>query len=179
MKSQRSTTAFPSVMVLGFMATLAGALGASLGGLRGMQGGCIAGIVLALLPFLGDRAGRWLTRQDGLPRFVLQEIGRIISSSLAPALRGIAAPFAFIGRTLHGPLVLLLLVISVTGNLVGMAIDTVARSFATPLGIANLAAVAVIVIDLRGFSFSPLAILVGLFALVLTLLVSLSEAETI
>jgi hypothetical protein len=178
MKPEYRAVALPSVTVLGTMAVLAGALGAFIAGLRGLQAGCVAGIALALLPFLADRVGRWLTRPDGLPRFVAREIGHAVISAAEPIVNAVMGPFATIGRLLHGPVVLMLVVGSILLDSAAMAFGSVGRIIATPLGATNLAALFIIASDVIGLSFSPLAIGVGLFALVLALLVTSNEAST-
>ncbi|SKA18404.1 hypothetical protein SAMN02745126_04041 [Enhydrobacter aerosaccus] len=177
MKEERQTI-FPSIIVLAGMALLAAALGSLLAGLRGLQAGCVAGLAIALLPFLADRVGRWLTRPDGLPRFVAREIGHAAISAATPVLRAISAPFVELARLLHGPAVLALVVGSIVLDYLALLLDDLYRVIATPLGLANLAALLVIMIDQIGLSFSPLAIGVGLIALVLALLVTLNEEDS-
>ncbi|MBS0520796.1 MAG: hypothetical protein JSR90_19005 [Proteobacteria bacterium] len=178
MKAEHRDVSLPSIASLASITGLAGATGGLVAGLRGLQAGCVAGIVIALLPFLADRVSYWLTRPDGLPRFVAREIGRGAISIAAPLVQAIVGPVAAIARLLHGPAVLALVVGSILADVTATTLGRIGRTIATPLGAANLAALLVIAIDLIGLSFAPLAIGAGLIALVLVLLVTMNEAET-
>lgn len=178
MKAEHQDVSLPSIASLASITGLAGAAGGLIAGLRGLQAGCVAGIVIALLPFLADRVSRWLTRPDGLPRFVAREVGRAAVSIAVPVVQAIVGPFAAVARLLHGPTVLALVVGSILADIAATTLGRIGRTIATPLGVANLAALLVIAIDLIGFSFAPLATGACLIALVLVLLVTMSEAET-
>lgn len=165
----------PPIAAIAGTATLAGALGAFIAGLRGLQAGCVTGIVLAVLPYLVHRSAFWLTRPDGLPRFVVRGTGHVVFSAVAPVLRTILRPFSAFARLLHGPAVLMMVLGSMVVDFMALALAKLGRTLATPLGFANLGALLVIAIDIAGLSFSALAIGAGLVILVLTLLVTINE----
>lgn len=153
------------------------ALGALVGGLHGGQIGLSAGIALAFVPAATRWAGTWLARPDSLPRFVGREVAAVvirIATSIAAAIGRVLSPIIALPQ---GPVLLARLAASVVAEAVRAALGLLGRALATPLGVANLAALIVIMLDLARFEFASLAVFVGFVILILTLMVSEGEAR--
>lgn len=169
---------FPPARVAASFAVLGAALGAMIdGGLAGVQAGLAAGLVLAFLPTIARRTAAALARPDGLPRF----LGRQVATSVVAAAqrlldrlqRWLGPPIAVIGLLLLP----LRFVAEWLVGLAGAALARLGRLLATPLGMANLAGLAILAGDVAGVPVFSLAVPLGLLALVLTLLVSESERK--
>jgi hypothetical protein len=175
MKSELSP--LPSITAVVTMAVLAGALGAFLGRLHGLQTGWVSGIVLAFLPFVASRLRLWLSRPDGLPRFVLREIGTAVVAAIAPVFETAGRPFAAVARILRGPVLLAKLIAFAASATVAAWIGRAAKELATPLGVANIAAVLIIAGVVARSQVASIAVFAGLPAMILVLLVAQYEAE--
>lgn len=147
------------------------------GGLRGAQIGVLVGIGLGVLPAAVRAAGRRLADRHGLPRVVGRAIATAAVAGGAAAVRvlgGISGPVAAL---LRWPLLLVRLVVEIAAGLLGQVLAAIGRIVGTPLGLANVAALAVIAVNVAGLEFAgPIAFL-GLGMLILVLMVSESEAE--
>ena len=152
------------------------AIGGLAAGVRGAQIGWIAGMVVGLLP-LAVRAAAWVVRPEGLVRMVAHELAKAViagSNCLAgvigtwtrPVVRALCAPAFVAGFLSHAAFALAL-----------QALGRLARFFATPLAIANAAAIFVIVADFARMEFSSIALFASLPALILVLLVTQSENQ--
>lgn len=152
-------------------------IGFLIGGLRGAQIGVLAGIGLGVLPSALRIAGRRLSDPHGLPRLFARAIGVAAITAGAAVMRvlgGITGPIAAL---LRWPLLLAHFVAETAAGVLGQVLAAVGRIVGTPLGLANMAALAVIAVNVAGLEFAgPIAFL-GLGMLILVLLVSESEAE--
>ncbi len=162
-----------SAAINGLLCTVLGVL---LGGLRGGQLGLAAGVVLAVLPIVARISAAWLARPDGLPRLVAREIGAVVIRTAAAIAEALARLFGPVARLLQGPVLLLRFVAFVLAGHMAAILGAAGRTLATPLGLANLGALAVIAVNLAGVEFATPAVLIGLVLLILVLLVSENEA---
>ena len=147
------------------------------GGLRGAQIGVVVGVGLGVLPAAVRTVCRLLADPHGLPRLLGRAIGGAAITAGAAAVRvlgGITAPIAAL---LRWPILLARLAVEIAAGLLGQALAAIGRIVGTPLGLANVAALAVIAVNVAGLEFAgPIAFL-GLGMLILVLMVSESEAE--
>lgn len=157
-------------------AALCIALGALLWGLPGAQAGLVVGIVLAVSPTAVSAALRWLARPDTVLRLFAAAIGAAIVRAGSAIVARTGALLAPIGEALRLPVLLVRFVAIVAAAAAGAALSAVGRVLATPLGLANLAAVAVIAVNLAGFEFATPVAFLGLGLLILVLLVDRNEA---
>ncbi|WP_428669059.1 hypothetical protein [Reyranella sp.] len=159
-------------------AILCAAIGALVAGRPGGQLGLVVGICISFLPQAWRGFTAWLGRSDNILRFVARE-------ATAPILRG-ASRVVDIGETLLSPIAtvlrVVLLIVHVLADLAGQTAGAIlgrfGRTLATPLGLANLAAVAIVAADLGGLDFTPSVAFLGFAVLVLVLLVSENEARS-
>ena len=152
-------------------------LGALVGGLHGSQIGLAVGISLVFVPVAIRWVGSWLARADSLPRFVGRQVGSVaiqIAASIAPAVGRVLSPIIAL---LQGPVLLARLATSVFAETAQAALAIFGRAFATPLGIANLAALIVIMLALARFESASIAVFAGFIIMIIVLLASTSEAE--
>lgn len=147
------------------------------GGLRGAQIGVLVGIGLGVLPSALRTAGRLLADPHGLPRLAGQAIATAAIAAGAASMRllgGITMPIAAL---LRWPMLLMRFAVEITAGVLRQVLGAIGRIIGTPLGLANMAALAVIAVNVAGLEFAgPIAFL-GLGMLILVLLVSESEAE--
>ena len=147
------------------------------GGLRGAQIGVLVGIGLGVLPAAARTAGRLLADRDGLPRMLGRAIaaGALATGAAAVhVLGGITTPIAAL---LRWPIFLMRLAVEIAAGVLGQVLTATGRIVGTPLGLANIAALVVIAVNVAGLDFAgPIAFL-GLGMLILVLMVSESEAE--
>ena len=147
------------------------------GGLRGAQIGVLVGIGLGVLPTALRTAGRVFADRHGLPRLVGRAIASTAITAGAAAVRllgGITGPIA---APLRWPLLLLHFAVEIAAGLLGQGLAAIGRIVGTPLGLANIAALGVIAVNVAGLEFAgPIAFL-GLGMLILVLMVSESEAQ--
>lgn len=162
-----------SVTVNGFLCTIIGAL---LGGLRGSQLGLAAGIALAVLPAIVRLSAAWLTRPDGLARLIAREVGAVAVGGAVAIASVLARLFGPVVRLLQGPVLLLRFATFIVAGAVVATLDAAGRAFATPLGLANAGALAVIAVNFSGFEYAAPVAFVGLGMLILVLFVSEGEA---
>ena len=135
------------------------------------------GISLVFVPVAIRWVGSWLARPDSLPRFVGRQVGSVaiqMAASIAAAVGRVLSPVIAL---LQGPILLVRLVASVFAETVRAALAIFGRALSTPLGIANLAALIVIVLDLARFEFASIAVFAGFIIMIIVLLASASEAE--
>jgi len=112
-----------------------------------------------------------------MPQFLTREVVTIalaMGSSVVERFTRMTRPVA---KAARGPLLLAKLAVAMLAVVAGGCLRALARPFATPLGVANLAAVAVLAGDLAGMPAASLAVLAGLPAMILMLLVNVSETE--
>ncbi|WP_425068837.1 hypothetical protein [Reyranella sp.] len=152
-------------------------IGFLVGGLRGAQIGVLLGIGIGVLPAALRIARRLLADPHGLPRLVGRAIASAALAAGAAAVRmlgGITKPIAAL---LRGPLLLVRFALEIAAGVLGQVLAAIGRIVATPLGLANMAALAVIAVNVAGLEFAgPIAFL-GLGMLILVLIVSESEAD--
>lgn len=162
-----------AVIVNGLLCTTIGAL---LGGLRGGQLGLVAGILLAMLPTIVRVSTAWLAQPGGLPRLIAREIGAVAIGAAAAIADALARIFGPLVRLLQVPALMLRFATIVVSGIATAILGAVGRALATPLGLANLAALAVIAVNLTSFEFATPVAFVGLGLLLLVLFVSEGEA---
>lgn len=152
-------------------------IGFLVGGLRGAQIGVLVGIGLGVLPSALRIAGRRLADPHGLPRLVGRAIAAAAIAAGAAAVRvmgGITGPIAAL---LRWPLLLVHFTVEIATGVLGRILAAIGRIVGTPLGIANVAALAVIAVNIAGLDFATPIAFLGLGLLILVLIVSESEAE--
>ena len=176
MSSNRSVerTLLIASAVNGGLGTAGGALA---GGLMGAKIGLLAGLFLAVLPIVVPAVASWLGRPDGLPRFIASEIGKLALAGGRAVVSAIGTILRPIGHALAIPILLVRIVGDVSSRAVAMVLAACWRLVATPLGLANLAALAVLAIDASGFDFAGPVTILGLGMLILVLLVSANEEQ--
>ncbi len=159
-------------VVNGILGTAAGAL---MAGMQGAKLGLILGLLLAALPIATREVWSWLGRPNGLPCFVIAQIGATaisVAQAIANIVGSVIGPVV---ARLRGPVLVAGIVADVLARALAGVLGGLWRIVATPLGLANIAAVAVIIGNLAGLDFaSPVAFL-GLGMLLLVLMVSESE----
>lgn len=154
---------------------LCATIGALVGGVRGGLIGVAAGMVLTVLPPASRLASHWLgviargfIVVVGLPiALAMLAVARgahWLTARLSPALDVLAPAIAGIGRSA--------LAVRATA---ARTVSGAGRLLATPLGLANLAAAAVLVLDFTGIGFATIASIAGFVILVLMLLVDEDE----
>ena len=159
-------------------ATLCAALGVLLGGLRGAQLGLAVGIVLAVLPTIARASAAWLTEPGGLPRLIARETGNAVVRGAAAIVAALARLLGPLADLLQGPILVLRFAAFVVRGSIAALLEAAGRALATPLGLANLGALAVIAVSLAGFEYATPVLFIGLILLILTLLVSENEASS-
>ena len=152
------------------------ALGALLWGLPGAQAGLVVGIVLAVMPTAVRTALRWMARPDNILRLLGTALAAATIRGASRIVDRLGALLAPIGEALRLPVLLVRFVGIVAVAAAGAALSAVGRVLATPLGLANLAALAVIAVNLAGFEFATPVTILGLGLLILVLLVDRNEA---
>lgn len=151
------------------------AAGALVAGVLGAKLGLILGLLLAVLPIATREASAWLGRPDGLFRFVIAQIATAVIGTAQVIANIVGSLVARVAGLMQGPVVVVRILIDVLARAFTGLLGRLWRLVATPLGMANVAATAVIAANLAGLDFaSPVAFL-GLGMLVLVLLVSESE----
>jgi hypothetical protein len=152
-------------------------IGFLVGGLRGAQIGVLVGIGLGVLPAALRTAGRLLADPHGLPRLMGRAIAAACVAAGAAAVRvlgGITMPIAAL---LRWPLLAVRFAVEIAASAMERGLATIGRILGSPLGLANVAALVVIAVNVAGLEFAgPIAFL-GLGMLILVLLVSESETE--
>ena len=147
------------------------------GGLRGAQIGVLVGIGLGVLPAALRAAGRRLADRHGLPRLVGRSIATAALTAGAAAVRVVGSVTGPIAALLRWPLLLVRFAVEIAVGVLGQGLAAIGRVVGTPLGLANIAALGVIAVNVAGLEFAgPIAFL-GVGMLILVLLVSESEAE--
>lgn len=162
-------------------ATLAALVGAFAGGVRGAQIGLVLGLVLGTLPTLARWAAAALAQPHGLPRLLAGSLASALTNGAAMMVASVRRMAdALLGparRLLRGPALAGRFCLDILGAEAGRALRALWRQVATPLGLANLAALAVLAINLAGFDFAGPALFAGLTTILVVLLVSASEAR--
>jgi len=152
------------------------ALGTAIdGSLTGAQAGLAAGLALPFLPLVASRAMAALRRPDGLPRFVARQIAAGVVTAAARLLRWLEQRLKPLATAIDLALLLPRFLSELVVGLVGAALSRLGRLLASPLGIANLAGLAILIGDAAGVPVFSLAAPLGLIALVLTLMVDENE----
>ena len=180
MQSERWPEGVPSFRAMMTLALLASALGAAISGtLKGLQAGLLCGLALSLAPYLLERLLTFLARPEGLPRFLARQIADAVlglASSIGAALSRVTRPVADVAR---GPILLITLAAGLLVVVLGACLRALVRPFGAPLGIANLAAAAILAGDVAGLPAASVAVFAGLPAMILMLLVHISETEMV
>ena len=158
-------------------AILCAALGALAGGLTGAQIGVVLGICLSILPGLFRLLVPLLNKPKGMVRFLAREVAAAILRVAGGLLYRLEAYLSPVATVLRGLLLVGRLIGELVANLLGPPLARIGSAMATPLGLANLAALAVIAANLAGLDFAAPVAFVGLGMLVLVLLVSEHEAK--
>ena len=152
-------------------------IGLLAGGLRGAQIGVLVGIGIGVLPSALRTAGRLVAAPHGLPRLAGQAIATAAIAAGAASMRllgGITTPIAAL---LRWPILLLRFAVEMAAGVLGRVLATIGRIVGTPLGLANMAALVVISVNVAGLDFATPIAFLGLGMLILVLMVSESEAE--
>lgn len=149
-------------------------IGAMQDGLRGSQAGLVAGIVLAALPTVWRDIVR-VIRPDGVLRLCVRELGVGVTRLAAIVIDGLGGVLAPLAGLMRGPVTRVRWAASRTASSMSLILGTTGRAVATPLGLANLAALLAIGCELAQFDFAALALFVALTGMILVLLVSASE----
>jgi len=182
MTSSNPLSPLPSIPSVLVIAVLAGTIGLLSGGLRGLQAGWVAGLMLPFVPFCTTRTWTWLTQPEGLPRLIGREVAASIvrvSSSTADRIGDAVSPLADAAtKAFQPPALVVRLGVAILAGSLGSLVSGLFRRIATPLGLANLGALAIIVGDFAGLSVASLACFGGLPALILVLLVNESEERS-
>jgi hypothetical protein len=168
---------FPPLGALVALGVLGCAFGGMIGGLTGLQMGLAGGLVLGFVPPITRKLIATLRRPDGLPRFLARQLaaGLVAATAhLIDALAPLLAPFARATRLVLLPFYL---AADVLAGFLGVGLARLGRQLGTPLGIANAAALVILVGDTAGVSAFSLAVPLGRIALLLALLVDLYEAQ--
>lgn len=173
--------ASPSERTLIVASIVNGVLGLAVGGLAagipGAQIGLLTGLLLSVLPLVTRRAWAWLVRPDGLPRFLAANIG---AASVAGSLVILNLVGGLIGPVIDRtrlPVLLVRFAAIVLGQALASLLGTLWRIIATPLGMANVAALAAVAANFAGLDYSGPVAFLALGMLLLVLLVSESEAR--
>ena len=176
MTKGKPMVSLPSVQEVVAVVVLATAIGALLGGVRGMQAAWVAGLVLSFASYGASHIWAWATRPDGVPRLLAKEVAAAVVRAALGAGNGLskmlASPVAIIAGILQLPILIVVFLVSALGSLAADVLAKLLRGIATPLGVANTGAVAIIVADTRGSELATLASFIGLVVLILVLLVS-------
>lgn len=152
-------------------------IGLLVGGLRGAQIGVLVGIGLGVLPAALRTVGRRFADPHGLPRLVGRAIASAAVAAGTAAVHVLGAITLPVAALLRGPMLLVRFAVETASGGLGRVLTAIGRILGTPLGIANLAALAVIAVNVAGLEFAgPIAFL-GLGMLILVLFVSESEAK--
>jgi hypothetical protein len=157
-----------------------GGLGAALGGLMsglpGVQLGLVAGLLIAILPMASRGAWRRLVRPRGLPRFLATRVAAqsiAAGRAVAAAIGSLTGPIA---RLMWPPALIAGFLADLAANAVAGLLGRLWRLVATPLGLANIAAAAVVGANLAGMDSAAPAGFLALGMLLLVLIVSENEA---
>jgi len=154
---------------------LCAAIGGLADGTRGIKAGVVVGVVLAVLPFAARATAGWLARPDGILRFLWSQLS---ASAIAVARRffdGLGALLSPLEEALRIPRLMLRFALMVAADLVGRAASAIGARLFTPLGLGNLAALGVIAANLANVEFATPITILGFGAMLLVLLVDLSE----
>lgn len=170
-------TEFPLVLAVFVNGLLGAILGGLLAGLRGAKGGMVAGMLLALLPFAVRGTATWLARPDGVPRLVGREIGAVAIRGGAAIVEALRGPFGALARSLQRPVLVLRFAAFFMAGTIARAFGAAGQVLTTPLGLANLVALAVIAANLAGLEFATLGVFLGFALLLLVLAVDEYEIE--
>ncbi|MCW5734959.1 MAG: hypothetical protein KIS73_12580 [Enhydrobacter sp.] len=159
-------------------AILCAALGALAGGLTGAQIGLVLGICLSVLPGLVRLLARLLNKPKGMVRFLAHEVAEAILRVAGVLVDRLDAYLSPVAAALRGVVLVGRLIADLVAGLLGPPLARIGSAMATPLGLANLAALAVIAANLAGLDFAAPVAFLGLGMLVLVLIVSEHEART-
>lgn len=167
-------TLIKAALVNGGLGAAAGGLA---GGIAGARIGLIAGVLLAALPVASHLLSSWLARPDSLPRFVGHEIGATAVRAATPIVMPVARVLEALSRSLRAPMLVMRFLADVLRSAGRAASSAIWRIVSTPLGLANLAALAVLAVNLTDFDFAGPAAFLGLGMLILMLLVNETESR--
>jgi hypothetical protein len=156
-------------------AILCVALGALVGGLTGAQIGLIGGICLSILPGALRVLPPLLTKPRAMVRFLAREVAAAILRVAGGLLDRLEAYLSPVAAVLRGLLLVVRLIAEPAASFLGAGIARFCGALATPLGLANLAALAVIAANFAGLDFAAPVAFLGFGMLVLVLLVSEHE----
>ena len=167
-------TLLTACLVNGILGTSVGALAA---GLPGAKIGLIVGLALAVMPMVGRKVMVRMSGPGGLPTFVGQEMAATAVAAARAIMAALGPAADAIDRRTRGPVLIAHIAIDIAAHVIGMLLAGLWRIVATPLGMANVAALGVIAVNLSGFEFAGPVAFLGLGMLLLVLLVSLNEAS--
>ena len=156
-------------------AFLAGAIGALLGGLKGAQIGWLGGLALATLPFVTTAARSYFGSPDSLPCFLARQLADVAVGAASSLTIGIGRLLSPLSAVLRLPILVVRIVASMLAAAAASLLARLFRLIATPLGLGNVGALAIIAADFAGIEFASSAVFVGLLGLILVLVVSVSE----
>jgi hypothetical protein len=169
----------PSITMVATLVALAATLGAvSTASLRGLQGGVVAGIVLAMTPFVTRRTLAYLRRPDCLPCMLARYLGKAAIAQSARLVDAMARRSRPVAVALRGLCLVVGLAVDICVTAGTAAIAAALRPIATILGIANLAALGIFAGNLAGLPMATIALYVGLPALILVLLTDQHEMRS-
>lgn len=156
-----------------------GILGAATGvlaaGVDGAKVGLIAGLVLAVLPVTARNVSAWLGRPDGLARFLAAHAAATAVAAAQTITGLLGSMIGPIARSMQVPALVVRFAADVIAHAVAIALGGFRRIVATPLGLANIAALGVVVANIANLEFAAPVTCLGLGMLLLVLLVSESE----
>jgi hypothetical protein len=152
-------------------------IGLLVGGLRGAQMGVLVGIGLGILPAALRTAGRRLADPHGLPRLVGRAIAAAAVAAGAAAIRVLGGITTPVVALLRWPLLAIRFAVEIAAGALERGLAALGRIVGSPLGLANVAALLVIAINVAGLDFAGPITFLGLGMLILVLFVSESEAE--
>jgi len=153
------------------------AIGSLAAGVSGAKIGLVAGLALAALPIAVRAVSAWVIRPDGLPRFVLAEVGAAAVTTSQAIVDGVASLVRPVVAQMQAPTLLACFAADVFANALAGMLGGLWCIVATPLGVANVAALAVIFAILAGLDFATPVAFLALGMLMLVLLVTESEAR--
>lgn len=154
---------------------LCAAIGGLADGTRGIKGGVVVGVLLAVLPLVLRATAGWLTRPNGILRFVWSHLSAPAVAVAQRFFDGLGVLLSPLARALRFPKLMLRFALMVATDLFGRAMSAIGTRLFTPLGLANLAALGVIAANLANVEFATPITILGFGAMLLVLLVDLSE----
>lgn len=156
---------------------LCAAIGGLADGTRGIKAGVVVGVVLAVLPFAARATAGWFTRPNGIPRILWSQLSAPAIAVAQRLFDGLGALLSPLAQALRVPGLMLRFALMVAADLFGRAASAIGARLFTPLGLGNLAALGVIAANLANVEFATPITILGFGAMLLVLLVDLSETQ--